>query len=267
MSGELHPPPEILADYASGALDEARREPVREHLAECRHCTRIVLDLTAPEESEERRSADPELAAAWRAHLVRRARDVGHRDRIGAKSRARWRRVPSILTAASLVALALLTGVLAGRYWPVPTAREGSAGELRRPVLAVPGLELLPEGSLRTGAPEPRIAAPRDAALLTLTLVLLDPSELSRSGRYELVIHRASGGTTDDEEVWRGTGRTPEDPERSPDTLTVVVPPGFLEPGRYRLVLRKPGSSGASGILASYRFRLSPPGETAAPIP
>jgi hypothetical protein len=267
MSGDLHPPPEILADYASGALDEARREPVREHLAECRHCTRIVLDLTAPKEPEDRPGADPELAAAWRAHLAHRARDEGRRSRIGAKSRARWRRVPSILAAASLVALVLVAGILVGRYWPVPTARDGSAGELRRPVLAVPSLELLPEGSLRTGAPELQIAPPRDAALLTLTLVLLDPAERPCSDRYELVIYRTVGGRTDDHEVWRGTGEIPGDRGHSSDTLTVVLPSGFLEPGRYHLVLRVPGSSGASGILASYRFRVSAPGDTATRIP
>lgn len=261
MSAELHPAAWTLADYAAGALDEVGTERIREHLAECSHCARIVLDLTAPGVPEERREPDPELAAAWRSHLEHRARDEA-RDGTGGD---RWRPVWSALAASILVALALLAGLYAGRYLPGREGREVPPAELRQPVFAVPGLELLPEGSLRSGAPEPRIAPPRDAALLTLTLVLLDPDELPPTGRCELEIYRTPGDTGADEPVWRGAGRMPEARDLRSDTLTVVVPRNFLPPGRYRLVLREPGTSGAAGVLATYRFRLSPPGETEAP--
>jgi len=269
MSAELHPPAETLADYAAGALDEEGTERVREHLAECSHCTRIVLDLTSREEPEQRRTADPKLAAAWRSHLAHRARDEDREDRAGVQAGVRdrsrepgrwWPRVPAPVAAALLLTLGLFAGVFVGRYGSVRGPLE-VPGELRQPVLAVPGLELLPEGSLRGGAPEPRLAPPHDAVLFTLTLVLLDPSELPRSGRYELEIHRIGGAEDAAEPVWRGTGRMPAGPEPPPGHLTVVVPRELLPPGRFRLVLREPGSSGADGVLATYRFRLSLPGE------
>lgn len=275
MSAELHPPAGTLADYAAGALDEVGTERIREHLAECSHCARVVLDLTAPGIPEERRDPDPELAAAWRSHLEHRARDE---DRDGVPDGARddrWRRAGPALAASVLVALALLAGLYAGRFLPGHEGREMRSGELRQPVLAVPGLELLPEGSLRTGAPEPRIAPPREAALLTLTLVLLDPAELPPSGRYELEVYRTPGDTGVDEPVWRGDGRMSEERDLRTDTLTVVVPRDFLAPGRYRLVLRallretgtSGGSDGGAGVLATYRFRLSSPGGTDARSP
>lgn len=278
MSAELHPPAETLADYAAGALDEEGTERVREHLAECSHCTRIVLDLTSREGPGQRRVADPELAAAWRSHLAHRARDEAREDRAGVQAGVRdhgrepgrwWPRVPAPVAAALLLTLGLLTGVFVGRYGSARGPLE-VPGELRQPVLAVPGLELLPEGSLRGGAPEPRLAPPHDAVLFTLTLVLLDPSELPRSGRYELEIHRTAA--ENDKPVWRGTGRLEEGGDRPPGHLTVVLPRDLLPPGRYRLVLREAGSSssgssGAGEALATYRFRLSSPGEGAGRSP
>lgn len=54
-----HPSAERLVAYRAGELGDADREAVRDHLALCRECAAIVLDLAG------RHRDEAELDAAW----------------------------------------------------------------------------------------------------------------------------------------------------------------------------------------------------------
>lgn len=55
-----HPSAERLVAYRAGELTAAEQEAMRDHLALCRECTDILLDLAG-----ESRGPDPERDAAW----------------------------------------------------------------------------------------------------------------------------------------------------------------------------------------------------------
>lgn len=66
QSLDAHPEADELAAYHRGGLDEGRRESIRDHLALCGDCTRLVLDLASFSEleppSEEYRLTDDDVA-------------------------------------------------------------------------------------------------------------------------------------------------------------------------------------------------------------
>lgn len=244
MSAELHPPAGTLTDYAAGALDEVGTERIREHLAECSHCTRIVLDLSGAAERD-----DPTLIAAWREQADRRER-LGHRsDRRWLRSGTRTRALRAV-AASLLLALVFAGGVMVGGRWP------GGGAVLDQPQVGPPELELLPLGSLRSGSRIPTLRLPGRVPWFSLTLILLndpDPTTSSTTSSLELAIEDAGG-----HELWTGEGR----PDADRSHLTVAVPGDFLPAGEIRVVVRSrdrgPEGTQAAGsrILGVYPFRL-----------
>jgi len=76
---EEHPSPEALTAYQANELSQEEDERIQSHLAQCRHCTEMLLELEEflqPAAVEAAPAADFEVAADWR-----RLRSRMHRSR------------------------------------------------------------------------------------------------------------------------------------------------------------------------------------------
>jgi hypothetical protein len=67
---EEHPSPEVLTAYQANELSQEEDERIQSHLAQCRHCTEMLLELEAFLQPADREAAAPaadfEMAADWR---------------------------------------------------------------------------------------------------------------------------------------------------------------------------------------------------------
>jgi Putative zinc-finger len=226
---DAHPSPETLTAYDAGELTPAAAEDVREHLAVCRHCARLLLDLQAfldaPVADVE--SPDAEADTSW--HAIR-ARLPVPPERSGRRREARgaaWgataapgtprRAWPGLAVAATFVGVALIAVPL----WIV-------ARHLSSPELPPAMLELsTPEGHRGTAEPPPLPPATvhAQAASTTLLLRLARPQPDLRF-RVELLA------------VGAGASRDlPAPAVKIVDsrTLVLVLARRQLSPGRYQL--------------------------------
>jgi len=254
---EVHPEARELTAYALGDLEPEAAERVRDHLALCRACAGLVLDLGgfgtagSPEEAaavewEGRRPA------AWRRLRARLDADADAATvpsavpfpapapppaTVRAGVPRRW------LAAAAVVALlAGAGGWLAGRH-----GRPGDPPPaLPAPALSVPTVDLFPS-SYRRGSelPELTVEAP--------VFVLEMHAEAPDAGRdHRLRIVGADG------EVWSGGGLRPT----PAGSFRVALPGGWLPPGRYRLEVTAAGSDGGAPV-GVYEVVIGPAGEGA----
>jgi len=232
---DAHPSPETLTTYHAGELTSAAAEEVREHLAVCRHCARLLLDLPAFLEApaRDRESLDVEADASWRAI---QARLPGPPERAGRRREARraaWGAAPGAPRQAWpwLAVAATLAGaaVIAVPLWIV-------ARHLSSPELPPATLELsTPEGQRGTAEPPPAQPATvhAQAASTTFLLRLARPQPDLRF-RVELLAGGGAGA------AGAPAGRAlPAPAPKIVDsrTLVLVLARRQLAPGRYRLLV------------------------------
>jgi hypothetical protein len=232
---DAHPSPETLTAYHAGELTLAAAEDVREHLAVCRHCARLLLDLPAfleaPAGDREAPSPEGETDASWQAI---RERLPGPPEKAGGRREsgpAAWRAAPGtprpawprLAIAASFAGVALIAAPL----WII-------ARHLSSPELPPATLELsTPESQRGTSQPPPLPPATvhAEAASTTLLLRLARPQPDLRF-RVELLPGGAAGATG------VPAGRAlPAPPVKTVDsrTLVLVLARRQLSPGRYQL--------------------------------
>lgn len=239
---DAHPSPETLTAYDAGELTPAAAEDVREHLAVCGHCARLLLDLQAflgtPVADLE--SPDAEADASW--HAIR-ARLPGPPERAGRRreaSGAAWGAVaapgtprresprrawPRLAVAATFAGVALVAVPLWIVVW-----------RLSSPELPPATLELsTPEGHRGTAEPPPPPPATVHAEAASTTLLLrLAGAQLNLRFRVELlaVAARGTGGARG-----AGGGAVPAPAVKIVDsrTLVLVLARRQLPPGRYQL--------------------------------
>ena len=209
-----HPPLETWIDYHAGhvAAPESRR--LQGHLAGCRECVDLVLDLDAfsePAAPAQSRVSDFEKAAVW------------HRLGPHLESR-RW-------PAVTAVAASLMLAVLGLSAWTEQrrtiAGLETQVSELSRPQVDVMIRDLRPSSRQRSaaGGADSTTELPADSGPITLVLNLEEP--VAYPG-YELEIVDAEGAQT-----YRLAGLTPSEF----DNFYLNLPPGSLTAGEYELLL------------------------------
>ena len=224
-----HPSPERLTAYHAGELTPAAEEEVQEHIAFCRHCTRLLLDLPAFLEplAGVPGSVDEEADASWQAirerlpgppGLPARARRRGEAAPARAPAATpfapRWRRTLPRLAAAALVVLVVsplwfLVSRLAAPELPPETLRLAA-----------------PEAPRGTGAPPPAPPTTVHAAARSTVLVVRlarDQPDL----RFRVEVRAA--GTPGASLV------VPVAEVLGPRGLMLVLDRHQLAPGRYQL--------------------------------
>lgn len=227
-----HPDPEELLAYHERQLTEPEAERLRDHLAGCPECARVVLDFEAfpdlepPGEEYRLTPADVERE--------RRALEA----RIEARSRPVWQRHQVLLPLAA----ALFLGALGLGVWGLALQdRLERATGPRGDVWIVADLR---PASEPVRGPEPTVRVPEWAGRAVL-LLSLRPGQEHQAYRVDVV--SPNGGLLVSDLPVR----------RAPDGLLAVeLPPELLVPGELRLELS--GSQrGTWERVAEYRVELA----------
>lgn len=229
-----HPDPEELLAYHERRLPEAEAERVRDHLAGCPECARVVLDFEAFPDleppSEEYRLLPAEVERERRALKAR----------LEARSRPVWKRHQVLLPLAATFLLAAL-GM--GAWALALQERLERATGPRGDVWIAADLRPTSE-PLRGPEPTARVPEWADRAILLLSL---RPGQQHEAYRVDVVGPEGRLLVSD----------LPV--QRAPDGyLAVDVPRDLLEPGELRLELS--GSAGGRWErVAEYRVELAEP--------
>lgn len=209
-SRAAHPEMEALVDYYQERLDSTAAARVREHLADCRDCMVLVLDLEDFVQSEK---STPTPEEVTEARLVARA--------VTCKARAeRWRNAG--LIAATLF---LATSVPLGIHFWIHSQRGSLETAGLTPEVNLPLISLYPRSALRGGR-ENRLEVPPATRWVHLVLT---SDGLPRGAGYKLVMIDDAA----DHEVLSLGGLRPT----SVGTFSIGLPAARIPPGNYRLLL------------------------------
>ncbi|HZF09105.1 MAG TPA: zf-HC2 domain-containing protein [Thermoanaerobaculia bacterium] len=229
-----HPSPETLAAYHEGELADAEAERLRYHLALCPECAALLLDLGAFADLAPPAGvhdlADGEVEAAWRAVQPRldRGRETPSASnlvRLPPPASPASTRSPRPAYFAWALAASWLAVVGLG-LWVIVLQREITRSTGASAKVAVAGLSPAGGDSTR-GREEPR--QPVLSASRGLVLQLVAAGLPDQDGYAVEIQETGTAGRV----VWSGPA------ERDPveKDFTVVLPPGFLRPGRYQVHL------------------------------
>ncbi|HEX5760095.1 MAG TPA: hypothetical protein VF121_12970 [Thermoanaerobaculia bacterium] len=220
QAGE-HPAAERLAAYAGEELEAAAAERLRDHLALCRECSRLVLELRAFSTSAPAPDA-PELAPAevereWE-RLRRRVGGGGGRPAARPRAAAPW--LPWAVAASLLVATLGVT------TWGASLQRR-----LREQALPRGDAELLDDFPT-SGSREPERTVRRGAPLL----VVVDPPVPRGVALFKWEIVSARDARVP---LWQGPAQRSRD-----GRFALQLPADFLAAGHYTLWLSGAGPRG-----------------------
>jgi len=220
-----HPPVEDLVAYQAGELPAEQEERLRDHLALCQECARLLLDLRefpdlTPSEGV-RQPTPAEVEAAWEAlqPLLKEPRPVAApalrpveplKEPAPAQPPRPPERRPSPARWLTPLAAVFFLSTVGLSVWGISLQRE--IRELRQPG-DVKVIDVEDERAL----PEHEISAAKGTTLRFF------PEATEGYSRYELSIQKARTR----EEVFRGPV----------SDFTALLPPHYLAPGLYRLTL------------------------------
>lgn len=231
-----HPDAGDVAAYVAGELEGGRVGSIEEHLATCRDCTALALDLESfpeilPDSTFERPTRD-QVEADWRVLQARLRRD------------AAITRAPLLpRRGLELLAASLLVTTLGAGVWALSLRQQVRHFAEPRPNVEI--VELLSEQDpVRGGSPERSISA-TGSKLWYLHL----PFEAPHYGDYAVEILPAGGERV----LWRRAGLE----RHRGESFTLEVPDDFLPPGRYRIVAY--GVESGRGVeIATYSIHITP---------
>jgi hypothetical protein len=231
---EEHPSPETLTAYQANELSPAEDERIQSHLAICKHCAELLLDLDeflkAPAAVAEP-VADFEAAADWRRLREALKRDVGEKPPARPDRRRFLASGWGGYSAAALLVISIGLGA-----WNVELFRE-----LRKPQPIRTVLTLSAQGSTRGGerpGPNESVTLP---ALIILTLPTYEPAP-----SYQVTIFRQEPGKVQ----WS------LDVLQEHGDLSFILPARSLGPGTYILHVAGHGSEQPRW---EYRLSVAPP--------
>lgn len=224
-----HPTVEALAAYHDGRLSSEERASVHRHLAECRECSELARDLDlfteAPMRAEE--GDEFEVATFLRALKPQLASEPAR----------------TVAWSPLAVAASLIVAVAASWWLARDLARQQIGFELSQPRANVSILDLVEDRSERTGNP-PRTVEMTEAAGAVLVLTPDSPGDFPT---YEVKILDSGDAPIS----------TIENLEKDSydETFTLLIPPGGLPAGDYRVELHGLTDEGSS-VIAGYRIRV-----------
>ncbi|MCP4656634.1 MAG: hypothetical protein GY856_14570 [bacterium] len=217
-----HPSPDQLLAYQEGELAAEDQEGVQDHVALCRDCARVVLDLESfPDVEpvrEDDRVSDWQVAAEWRR--------LEARDEISPPVKSSPRRSWPMLFSpgfAYAMAASILMAALGLGSWVIQL--RGRIDDLSQPRVNVFLSDLIPQKAGLERGPGDAIRVP---AWTDRVLLLLNLADIRSFSGYFVEISDRDGRT-----LWSN-----REIRRSPDgNFTVGVHRRFLPAGRYRIAL------------------------------
>jgi len=225
---DAHPSPETLTAYHAGELTAAGEEDVQEHLAVCRHCTRLLLDLPAFLEAPAAGLAGAGEAAdaSW---PVIRTRLPGAPAKARRQPKPAPGPAPARRSAArqSLVwlAAAVLVALIAAPLWII-------ASRLSAPEPSPQVVELYPAEELRGRSAAPPPAPARVNAEAGATALLLHLAKEQSNLRFRVELRTVEAGSAG------ARSRTlPVAKVVDSRTLLLMLARREVSPGRYQLLV------------------------------
>ena len=219
-----HVTPEALVAYHHDRLPPAEADAVQEHLAACRSCADLVLELVSFADGTDAEGAavedevgDPEAEADWqalRSRLVEPETPTSIRE--GA-AREFPRRTTPYLAYALAASLLLAAGL--GAWIAV---LQGELSAARQPQ-ALSIVSLYPDGFTRGDAAESTVRGGGDRFVVILTA---SPFPAAVEHRVEIL-------DADGRSIWSGKGLRPTEQ----GTFPLELSRRLLEPGEYRIRL------------------------------
>jgi hypothetical protein len=216
-----HPAPEELQDFLAGDLPADQRERIEEHLALCRDCARVAVEL----------AEIPETDLGKRGELVTEAEIEAQWKRFQAAV-APARRRPRAIEALAAVLLLALLGLAA---WAL-------IREMTQPQTDVAIVDLFPADK-RGPEDVVFVSLPPWAGRIALTL---NPAKDLVYPEYRVEI-RGPGGRR----IWSTRKIQPDEK----GTFVVVVPRRLLPEGVYQIHLSGPGG----GPVEDFDLEIGPP--------
>lgn len=232
-----HPDPERLAAYHAGELSPEEEIRIQDHLASCRECAGLLLDLDG--------LADPGFGAGMGLD----AKEAVWEKLIEATLQEErpavvpFRRPSPPVSPRWLQALAasLLVATLGLSLWVASLRR--TVANLSLPEPNAPVLDLYASGTRGEGSPAPVLTVSRQARFFTL---ILNSAGHPRKKGYRVEILRTGG-----EAVWKSGEVTPF----SFGSFSLTIPRLATGPGDYRVRLL--GRSGETEEpIDEYAFRV-----------
>jgi anti-sigma factor RsiW len=226
-SQAAHPELEELIDYYHEKLDSTAASRVRAHLADCRECTALVLDL---EDFVQAESSPPMPEEIREARLVARA--------VTWEARVEKLRKASLMAASLFLAVSVPLGIY---FWGHGKQETSEVASLT-PEVNLPLLSLYPRSALR-GARENRLEIPAGTRWFH---VVLTTDDLPPAADYQLVIVNAAG-----REVLSLDGLRPT----PVGTFSIGLPAARVPDGTYELhLLRR--TDGKKALVHEYPLEI-----------
>jgi len=212
-----HPCVERWIAYRDGELPPEEEKRLQRHLAQCRACVALVLDLEAfsrPETPDRAGISEFEVAAAWRVMRSAIREDL---------RKQRWHVSTSLAACFLVVTLGLSTWAAMEHHTAAGLRR--TVAEFSQPQINVPIHDFLPDTATRGGSPRPVIEMPAAAPFATLVFT---PAQRQEYPDYQVTICDAEGT-----EIWSSRGL-----EMSPyGTFRLGLPRDFLAVGEHQIRL------------------------------
>jgi hypothetical protein len=238
MDLDAHPDPERLAAYHAGELSPEEEGRVQDHLALCRECAALLLDLDG--------LADPGFGAgadlSGKEAVWQRLREEIGKEEIPSAPVVPFRRpVRSSPRWLQALAASLLVATLGLSLWVASLKRTVAelSGTQTAAVLHLDAETTRGEG----GLPLPAVSS--DAGVITL---ILNGAGQRRYERYRFEIVRADGGKP-------GGGPIERDPDSYDEFKPIALARRELGPGDYRVRLYG-RSGGREEPVQEYAFRV-----------
>jgi hypothetical protein len=237
-----HPPVTALAAWRRGDLGAAESAAVERHLAACRECVDLLLDLADVERpgagAESDLPADGEVAAA-----VQEVVDAAFGRRRSAPAPRTWLRA----LAATLLLGTIGLGVFAARLVREKRRLEADlaaallAPGWERPQAGVPVVDLYPRGFTPRGPGEgQRVEVPRGAGLVVL--ILTPPASATVYPAYRVALVGAGG-----RELWQAPATAGDG-----GSFVVALPRRWAEERGLTVRLTGRGEDGGERVVEQY---------------
>jgi anti-sigma factor RsiW len=226
-SQAAHPKMEELIDYYRKRLDSTAAARVRGHLADCRECTALVLDL---EDFVQAESSPPMPEEITEARLVARA--------VTWEARAEKLRKAGLMAASLFLAISVPLGIYVWNHG----LRETPEVAFLAPEVNLPLLSLYPRSALR-GVRENRLEVPAGTRWVH---VVLTTDDLPPAAGYQLVIVDAAG-----REILSLDGLRPT----PVGTFSIGLPAARVPAGAYELRLFRQ-TAGKKALVHEYPLEI-----------
>ena len=257
-----HLEPDEIAAYHAGELSPEDEKRVQGHLAACRECAELLLDLDglgdpgfgaeedlpagAEEKVWEGLRTQVQTTAGTRAVVETPRRGVSTEGAAVRPFPVERRRLSTPPRWLQALAASLLIAVVGLSLW-VATLRR-TVDELSQPQLDAPVLDLYSTRSRGEAGAPPVFTVPGNARWFT---VILNPSIQRMDNEYRVEIVESGGET-----VWSGSGLHPN----IHGSLSLTLSRRLLGAGdfRIRLIGRDPSGGGQGEQIEEYVLRVEP---------